>query len=281
MILYKYFPAARLGILQDRLIRFTQPTDFNDPFDSTPAHLTGEEMSVLGMPEDDCCTRAHLDVCQKIMSIQDSNSLGVLCLSERPDSLLMWSHYADRHHGFVIGFDVSNQFLVVSKGENILREIRYGGKRRTRAFDKGKYLGPVTFLGASKERLLLLSDWVFSKSAEWSYEQEWRMVRWLEGADTVLVDAGELPVHLYRIVPAAIHSVIIGCRGWSDLFPKIQNIINLDEQLDHVRLIGAHASDYNFEIILSGFPSDDSPYRPWSVNARQQAETNAYANKTR
>ena len=30
---------------------------------------------------------------------------GVICLSERADSLLMWSHYAERHQGYAIGVD--------------------------------------------------------------------------------------------------------------------------------------------------------------------------------
>ena len=30
--------------------------------------------------------------------------MGVLSLSERPDSLLMWAHYANNHQGFCLGF---------------------------------------------------------------------------------------------------------------------------------------------------------------------------------
>src|ERR1700722_17631416 len=37
MLLYKYFPPSRTSFLKERLIRFTQPNMFNDPFDCLPA----------------------------------------------------------------------------------------------------------------------------------------------------------------------------------------------------------------------------------------------------
>ena len=36
MILYKYLPPARADLLKHRRIRFTQPGDFNDPFEFRP-----------------------------------------------------------------------------------------------------------------------------------------------------------------------------------------------------------------------------------------------------
>ena len=36
MILYKYFPPERISFLDNRLIRFTQPSHFNDPFEFLP-----------------------------------------------------------------------------------------------------------------------------------------------------------------------------------------------------------------------------------------------------
>ena len=36
MILYKYLQPARLDVLKHRRIRFTQPGDFNDPFEFRP-----------------------------------------------------------------------------------------------------------------------------------------------------------------------------------------------------------------------------------------------------
>src|SRR5579859_6408957 len=43
MILYKYLQPERLNILKDRKIRFTQPGDFNDPFEFRPRIATAME----------------------------------------------------------------------------------------------------------------------------------------------------------------------------------------------------------------------------------------------
>jgi hypothetical protein len=36
MMLYKYLQPARLDVLEQKRIRFTQPADFNDPFEFRP-----------------------------------------------------------------------------------------------------------------------------------------------------------------------------------------------------------------------------------------------------
>ena len=36
MVFYKYVSAERIDILQNRLIRFTQPNAMNDPFEARP-----------------------------------------------------------------------------------------------------------------------------------------------------------------------------------------------------------------------------------------------------
>lgn len=49
---------------------------------------------------------------------------GLLCFSEVWDSILLWSHYAEKHAGIVLGFDVSadrSRFLPVDYVS--LREI--------------------------------------------------------------------------------------------------------------------------------------------------------------
>ena len=43
MILYKYFPAERIDILENLQIRFTQPNAMNDPFEARPDFYITEE----------------------------------------------------------------------------------------------------------------------------------------------------------------------------------------------------------------------------------------------
>lgn len=47
---------------------------------------------------------------QKVEDVQkDLYEVGVLCLSELPDSMLMWSHYVDSHMGICLEFDTACQ----------------------------------------------------------------------------------------------------------------------------------------------------------------------------
>jgi hypothetical protein len=60
-----------------------------------------------------------------------NQSVGILCLSEMRDSLLMWGHYADNHRGLVIGFDSDHPFFNKKRNENddfgYLRKVDSGG----------------------------------------------------------------------------------------------------------------------------------------------------------
>jgi hypothetical protein len=87
-ILYKYCPPERLEDLIWKLsVRFTNPLDFNDNFDS------------------------HYRIAHKKLSRaqqEHRESLGVLCLTADPDNHLMWVNYAAQHTGFVVGFKTSD-----------------------------------------------------------------------------------------------------------------------------------------------------------------------------
>ena len=58
---------------------------------------------------------------------------GVLCLSERWDSILMWGHYAYSHEGFVIGLDTKHPFFNQRRSPTdefgFLRRVRYQTSR--------------------------------------------------------------------------------------------------------------------------------------------------------
>lgn len=49
--------------------------------------------------------------------------VGALCLTETPDNLLMWAHYANGHTGFAIEFDVTHPYFDERKSDE--DEFRY------------------------------------------------------------------------------------------------------------------------------------------------------------
>lgn len=88
-------------------------------------------------------------------------STGIACLSENWDSILMWSHYADNHRGYCIGFD-----------EKWIRFCQKFGKVK-RVEYSNKYPEP---LETSKTSELTFEQKYFHKSNDWKYEEEIRLV---------------------------------------------------------------------------------------------------------
>lgn len=87
------------------------------------------------------------------------NDYCALCLSQKRDSLLMWSHYADSHRGICVGFDIDE---LQSNFEHIFR-INYQKKfPEISILDSNQ---PLKFLSAFN-----------TKHPDWSYEEEIRVV---------------------------------------------------------------------------------------------------------
>jgi hypothetical protein len=107
--------------------------------------------------------------------------VGIISLSARCDSLLMWSHYADSHRGFCLGFD---REAIVSRA--VCRPVSYCADlpctvlhdiNVTRVFSldhrRNKH-GPLIAAVPIDDPALL--NVIYSKSQDWAYEQEWRIL---------------------------------------------------------------------------------------------------------
>ena len=118
--------------------------------DANPAHWIGK-------------FNEQLPSVTRVMHNKFDDHLGALCLSEVPDSLLMWSHYASSHAGFVLEFDSRNDhFHRQESDEDELRHLRRIQYRDARPSAALSDLDPV-------EMFLV-------KSVHWAYEREWRML---------------------------------------------------------------------------------------------------------
>jgi hypothetical protein len=121
---------------------------------------------------------------------------GILSLTLTPDNLLMWAHYADEHRGAVIEIDPTVRAF--ARPGELAGAVHYSGERP---------LIPET-------DDILLSHF-FTKSREWAYETEYRVVRKLETC-VAAVDAKPLPIHLFEFPPAALRRVVFGVRVGAD-----------------------------------------------------------------
>jgi hypothetical protein len=251
MVLYKYLTPARLDVLERRRIRFTQPAAFNDPFEFKPyiesaasqdhlreyveqnfdeilsrelkeypilsKLLPGESAIDLLRPLKSCIPglfqlmEPHFlpGVSTAINSALNAN-VGVLCLSEIRDSLLMWGHYTDNHEGFVIGFDQNHPFFSMRRGPEdefgFLRQVKYCHSRPR-----------VTMANTTG------TEWFETKSDEWAYEKEWRMMRVLQDAESRLEGVPH-PICLYGFPADAVVEIVAGLRSSPELRDRLRTM---------------------------------------------------------
>lgn len=91
----------------------------------------------------------------------------ICCFSENPKSILMWSHYADYHKGFCIGYD----FRELGNEDLRTRSI-YPVIYSDEMFDASNVFGE----NKSISNILYINQVALMKSTEWAYEKEWRLV---------------------------------------------------------------------------------------------------------
>lgn len=183
-------------------MKYTNPLDFNDPFDCYPtwdksavkravagnrqkyrrgldqrisADAGGEKLS----PAKKLVRRnQYSNSAQNLIGSPEWRdqllaSVGVVSLSLNPFNILMWSHYANNHKGFLVGFKVP-LFGAREDVENYSRnlvphEVRYQTSR------------PVIKMG-QESRMGHLERLLMTKSEDWRYEQEHRVIDVERGA---------------------------------------------------------------------------------------------------
>jgi Protein of unknown function (DUF2971) len=91
------------------------------------------------------------------------NFYGVLSLSERWDSILMWSHYGDFHKGYCVGF-----------WEEKLRNSIYATGGRV-MYPKDNKFPEISPLEQDDAKIMIIQT--HAKSEEWSYEKEYRLAK--------------------------------------------------------------------------------------------------------
>jgi hypothetical protein len=91
------------------------------------------------------------------------NFYGVLSLSERWDSILMWSHYGDFHKGYCVGF----------REEKLRNSIFATGGRVM--YPKDNKFPEISPLEQDEAKVMVIQT--HAKSTEWSYEKEYRLAK--------------------------------------------------------------------------------------------------------
>jgi hypothetical protein len=159
-----HFTTSKFALddLRNKRLKIAQLDDLNDPFELKSVNLC-----------DPVNARAFDGIEQldfEGYKAALARRFGVLCFSECKTDVLLWAHYADRHKGICLGFDVSG-------GQAKFGRVQYMKER----FPFPKNLD-IEFSWK------LLS----TKFQAWEYEKEWRAFLelkdgvWNEGAGRVL-----------------------------------------------------------------------------------------------
>lgn len=188
-MLFKYLPPERIDVLRETRIRFTPLLSLNDPFEHS---MKIGEYEYAIQPE--LCT----------------NATRFVSLSRNNTNILMWSHYADSHKGFCMGFSRQNNYFKAAES------VRY---RRYRSHFNGARMDSTTPSSITKMVAL-------EKAIDWAYEEEERL--FLDdvtiNSQVVGIDLWGQEILLNKFPQNAITSIYFGLRTDDSLKNEALNI---------------------------------------------------------
>lgn len=177
--LYKYYTFNKHTekIFTHNEIYFPTPNKFNDPFDSkislsyegTKKEWKEFLLQVYERRKPDLTIEQRFAEIDRVMkknqykNIPDNIShsyvekIGVFCLSEKKDHILMWSHYSASHTGFCLEFDAAAEFF--GRSQKIVYKSNYP---------------KVNYLKSTQQEQT--ETCLLTKAIFWKYEQEWRVI---------------------------------------------------------------------------------------------------------
>lgn len=237
-----------------KLLTFSNPRFFNDPFDVFPrcdrlvekhlAQLVEREFAFL--PAEDTRFPAaelvsyhrfkerpdwkHREALLRLRAKVDypvrfrngiAETAAVLCLSEKAKDLLMLSHYADKHRGIVVELDPERLNPL-----GRLQPINYECRR------------PDAEIHST-------TDILYTKTKDWKYEAE---VRLICPTNALRVEVGS-PKHCAEISPLAVKAVRLGmCANLEVQNHKRLLDLLLSSDWEHVRILQLSPSADRFAL---------------------------------
>ena len=162
--------------------------------------------------------------------------LGAVSLSEVCNDELMWSHYAEEHKGFVIGFDSEALFFNQKKtSDDELRHLRKIDYR-----DKPPVINLMNTNGA---------ELFFVKSLKWQHEAEWRMLMPL--SDSIrMIEKQPYPIHLFKFPPESVKKMVFGARISVENKRAVQSFMS-DSKFAHVKIFQADLDNSSYKIPIT------------------------------
>jgi hypothetical protein len=263
---YKYLPDTEgsLKAIVDNTMKFSHPSTFNDPFDCRPnliipklddlKHLKpkipdhGIDPKLISgskwlFERRKMLARIKNDIASG--SFQDNmiKNVGVASFSLNPRNILMWSHYADNHKGYLLHFssDKLPAGLLNRPPELQLQAGRYN--LLTYNIQYMEKLPEVPTIRIDEDTNKLLDMMLLTKSLDWKYEEEVRAIDHVQGEG------------IYSYNPSLLKSIVLGMCMSEERCKEIQDTIKKVNKLRDkpIKVYKAHASKDAYKIIIPDF----------------------------
>ena len=226
--LYKYRPVNKksIEILIKQKLFFAKTIKFNDPFDGRllPRNFMSELKELGYSVNEDDISKHESFVSDRL------NGYGVLSLSRSCKDILMWSHYADSHKGFCLGFkdDLRNFFYDFDcpvRQESVKYENEHPFRNIHKDWiSKNRFNSNDVFFDYAEMSVALLDAAITVKHSSWRYEQEERIISEVDG--------------LHSFHAEALDRIVLGMNMSQENEATIISLLG-NEQWRHVRLYRA------------------------------------------
>ena len=238
--LYKYrvFNDYSIKSVSENSGWFARPSSFNDPFDCAFTIAEGEfkessrqldaqfeKKYGVRIPDSARNLNLELEMFGRLREqVRDlfQNGIGMHCLTEEPDSMLMWSHYGDSHRGFCIQYGRDEGTML----DTIAKPVEYTDSYPSLSYDDLEKIGG----GGNDSTSEFL--WL-TKSSQWSYENEWRIAH----------SQGDVALNF----DFPITGIVFGMRMPEDKRIELRNILAGHKDL---KFLQAVASDTEFRVVI-------------------------------
>ena len=229
--LYKYMPINKdsKSSLKERYLWFSKIEVFNDPYEGKVRkdhNYTVYELEAFIKKREPNLT--SYDIQQLLLDADAYIDKGMAdayhgtnacCFSTLRDSMLMWSHYSDKHKGMCLEFDVLEDTTDVFR---LLMPVQYTNVR-----ESCNYI---------RDDMSYMRRFALTKSLDWSYEKEYRAL-------AVALTDQRFPFDIKML-----KSIIFGCKTSANDIVTIKNLLS-----NTISFYKCQLNEYEYKVDIVDF----------------------------